>query len=133
MGWFRRCSALTPVCETEGARKCRSKESGWSSSAGVRASRAVSPRTRMRRARESSRIGVPGIRAAFADFGEESSLKALADEVGELDYLVTLAAAPANGPVSALSRDAVVRAFDAKVIGPLLLARQFAPRFRDGG
>lgn len=83
--------------------------------------------------RDPARIGVPGIRAAFADFGEESSLKALADEVGELDYLVTLAAAPANGPVSALTRDAVVRAFDAKVIGPLLLARQFAPRFRDGG
>lgn len=74
----------------------------------------------------------PGIRTAFADFGDETSLKALAEEVGELDHLVTLAAAPANGPIATLTRDAVTRAFDAKVIGPMLLAKHFAPRFRDG-
>ncbi|WP_439383128.1 SDR family oxidoreductase [Amycolatopsis lexingtonensis] len=75
----------------------------------------------------------PGVRAAFADLSEESSLKALAEEVGEVDYLVTLASAPANGPIATLEREAVTRAFDAKVIGPLLLAKHFAPRFREGG
>ncbi|MFG1639980.1 SDR family oxidoreductase [Amycolatopsis sp. NPDC049252] len=75
----------------------------------------------------------PGIRTAIADLGDESSLKALADEVGELDYLITLAAAPANGPFTTLARDAVTRAFDAKVIGPMMLAKHFAPRFREGG
>ncbi|MEA5358083.1 SDR family oxidoreductase [Amycolatopsis sp., V23-08] len=75
----------------------------------------------------------PGIRPEFADLGDESSLKALAEEVGELDYLVTLAAAPANGPFTTLERDAVARAFDAKVIGPMMLAKHFAPRFREGG
>ncbi|GLY34576.1 short-chain dehydrogenase [Amycolatopsis sp. NBRC 101858] len=83
--------------------------------------------------RNPARIDSPGIHAAFADLGDESSLKALAAEVGELDYLISLAGAPANGPVTGLERDAVTRAFDAKVIGPLLLAKHFAPRFRAGG
>ncbi|GAB3132491.1 SDR family oxidoreductase [Amycolatopsis sp. NPDC004378] len=83
--------------------------------------------------RNPAGIDVPGIRTAFADLGDESSLKALAGAVGELDYLVTLGSAPANGPLAALDRDAVTKAFDAKVIGPLVLAREFAPRFRDGG
>ncbi|SFW68677.1 SDR family oxidoreductase [Amycolatopsis australiensis] len=83
--------------------------------------------------RTPAEIGGPGLRTAFADLGDEASLKALAEAVGELDYLVTLGAAPANGPVADLDRDAVTRAFDAKVIGPLLLAKHFAPRFRDGG
>ncbi|WP_284745743.1 SDR family oxidoreductase [Amycolatopsis sp. RTGN1] len=83
--------------------------------------------------RNPARIDVPGIRAAFADLGDESSLKALAAEAGELDYLVSLAGAPANGPVTELEREAVTRAFDAKVIGPLMLAKHFAPRLRDGG
>ncbi|WP_290053547.1 SDR family oxidoreductase [Amycolatopsis solani] len=83
--------------------------------------------------RNPARVTDSGVRAAFADLSEESSVKALAEAVGEVDYLVTLASAPANGPVTTLDRDAVTRAFDAKVIGPLLLAKHFAPRFREGG
>ncbi|WP_410674788.1 SDR family oxidoreductase [Amycolatopsis sp. cmx-4-68] len=83
--------------------------------------------------RNPARPVEPGVCTAFADLGDESSLKALAAEVGELDYLVTLAAAPANGPVAELDRAAIIRAFDAKVIGPLLLAKHFGPRFREGG
>lgn len=74
-----------------------------------------------------------GVQAAFADLGEESSLKALAEEVSEVDFAVSLAAAPANGPVTELERAAVARAFDAKVVGPLMVAKHFAPRFREGG
>lgn len=87
----------------------------------------------IRAGRNPAALAEPGVRTAFADLGEESSLKALADEVGEVDYLVSLAAAPANGPVATLERDAVTRAFDAKVVGPLMLAKHFAPRFREGG
>ncbi|WP_033261254.1 SDR family oxidoreductase [Amycolatopsis vancoresmycina] len=83
--------------------------------------------------RNPARLAEPGIGAAFADLSEESSLKALAEQAGEIDFLVTLAAAPANGPVTTLDRDAVTRAFDAKVVGPLMLAKHFAPRFREGG
>ncbi|PPJ20273.1 short-chain dehydrogenase [Nocardia nova] len=44
-----------------------------------------------------------------------------------------LAADHANGPVTTLGHDAVRLAFDAKVIGPILLAEHFAPRSRAGG
>ncbi|AYF79651.1 SDR family oxidoreductase [Nocardia yunnanensis] len=67
------------------------------------------------------------------ELSDEATIEALAARVGELDYLVTLASDPANGPVTGLDRDAVQRAFDAKVVGPLLLAKQFASRFRPGG
>lgn len=67
------------------------------------------------------------------DLTDEATIKALTDRVGELDYLISLAADPANGPVTELDRDAVHRAFDAKVIGPLLLAKHFAPHFRPDG
>ncbi|WP_067707763.1 SDR family oxidoreductase [Nocardia yamanashiensis] len=67
------------------------------------------------------------------DLTDEDSIRALAERVGELDHLVSLAADHANGPVTELDRDAVHRAFDAKVIGPILLAKHFAPRFRPGG
>ncbi|WP_328618355.1 SDR family oxidoreductase [Amycolatopsis sp. NBC_00355] len=83
--------------------------------------------------RNPERFTEPGIVTEYADLGDESSLKALAETVGELDFLITLAAAPANGPVATLDRDAVTRAFDAKVIGPMMLAKHFAPRFRAGG
>ncbi|MGW5744363.1 SDR family oxidoreductase [Amycolatopsis sp. NPDC003861] len=87
----------------------------------------------IRAGRNPAALAEGGVRTAFADLGEESSLKALADEVGEVDFVVSLAAAPANGPVTTLERAAVLRAFDAKVAGPLMLAKHFAPRFRDGG
>ena len=50
-----------------------------------------------------------------------------------MDYLVSVANAAANGPVTGLDRDAVVGAFDAKVIGAILLAKHFGPRFVEGG
>lgn len=67
------------------------------------------------------------------DLTDEATIRALADRVGQLDYLVSLAADHANGPVTDLKRELVYRAFDAKVIGPILLAKHFAPRFRAGG
>ena len=67
------------------------------------------------------------------DLRDEDSIRRLAAEVGPLDHLVSLAAAHANGPVAELDRDAVHVAFDAKVIGPILLAKHFAPQIRPGG
>ncbi|MER6945809.1 SDR family oxidoreductase [Nonomuraea sp. NPDC000554] len=80
----------------------------------------------------ASRIG-NGVGAARVDLGDEASIRALAEQVGELDYLVSLAAAHANGPVGELDRTAVAGAFDAKVIGPIMLAKHLAPRFAAGG
>lgn len=72
-------------------------------------------------------------RAVRVDLGDEESLRAAAEHVGPLDHVVSLAAAHANGPVLDLDRAAVLRAFDAKVVGPLLLAKHLAPRVRPGG
>ncbi|MEU7145677.1 SDR family oxidoreductase [Nocardia sp. NPDC046473] len=70
---------------------------------------------------------------ASVDLGDEESIARLAHDVGELDYLVSVAAAHANGPVAGLDRAAVTRAFDAKVIGPIMLAKHFGPQIREGG
>ena len=73
------------------------------------------------------------VRVVRADLQEEESLAELAATVGEVDHVVTLAAAPANGPLAELDHAAITRAFEAKVIGPLLLAKHLAPRIRPGG
>ncbi|POM24792.1 Sorbitol dehydrogenase [Actinomadura rubteroloni] len=70
---------------------------------------------------------------ARVDLADEDSIRALAERVGTLDHLVALGADRANGPVTELDRAAVTRAFDAKVIGPIMLAKHFAGRFRPGG
>jgi NAD(P)-dependent dehydrogenase (short-subunit alcohol dehydrogenase family) len=77
-------------------------------------------------------IGGPVV-TARVDLGDEDSIRRLAEEAGEVDYLVSLAAAHANGPVTALDRARVAGAFDAKVIGPILLAKHFSPRIAEGG
>ncbi|MER7451438.1 SDR family oxidoreductase [Nocardia beijingensis] len=77
--------------------------------------------------------GRAAIHALRIDLGDEDSVVRAAEEIGELDYLVSVAAAHANGPVAELDRAAVVRAFDAKVIGPILLGKHFAARIRPGG
>lgn len=71
-----------------------------------------------------------GAATARIDLTDEASIAAFAAVSGPLDHVVSLAAAPANGPVGELDRDAVHTAFDAKVIGPLLLAKHLAPVVR---
>jgi NAD(P)-dependent dehydrogenase (short-subunit alcohol dehydrogenase family) len=75
----------------------------------------------------------PRARAVGVDLADEDSVRRFAAEVGDLDHLVSTATAAANGPVASLDADAVQRAFAAKVIGPLLLAKHLGTRFRDGG
>lgn len=71
-----------------------------------------------------------GAASARIDLTDEGSIAAFAATSGPLDHVVSLAAAPANGPVAELDRGAVHTAFDAKVIGPLLLAKHLAPLVR---
>ncbi|MFF7944456.1 SDR family oxidoreductase [Nocardia gamkensis] len=88
-------------------------------------------------AREQVMGAARGRRAAVEairiDLGAEDSVVRAAEQVGELDYLVSVAASHANGPVAELARAAIVRAFDAKVIGPILLGKHFGARIRPGG
>ncbi len=67
------------------------------------------------------------------DLADEASVAALAKRVGRFDHLVSTAAIPANGPLAELELADVQRAFAAKVIGPLLLAKHLAGQVREGG
>ncbi|MGW0086604.1 SDR family oxidoreductase [Streptomyces sp. NPDC003393] len=52
---------------------------------------------------------------------------------GALDHLVSVAAERAGGPVVSVERRALLAAFDAKVLGPILLAKHFAPMIAEEG
>lgn len=67
------------------------------------------------------------------DLADEQTIIDAAERVGAVDHVVSLASAPANGPVGGLDRADVAAAFDAKVVGPLLLAKHFAPAMRPDG
>lgn len=73
------------------------------------------------------------VTAVRIDLQDESSIADAAAELGAVDHVVSLAAAHANGPVDELERVAVQRAFDAKVVGPILLAKHFAGSMPPGG
>ncbi|MGC0418621.1 SDR family oxidoreductase [Embleya sp. AB8] len=67
------------------------------------------------------------------DLADEASIATLAKQVGGFHHLVSTAAMPANGPLAELELADVQRAFAAKVIGPLLLAKHLAGQVREGG
>lgn len=77
--------------------------------------------------------GIPRAEAVRIDVGDEASIAAALDEVGSLDHLVVLASAHHNVPVVDLDHERVVAAFEAKVIGPMLLAKHAAPRLAATG
>ncbi|WP_222843907.1 SDR family oxidoreductase [Cellulosimicrobium sp. CUA-896] len=74
-----------------------------------------------------------GGRTIAVDLADESSIARAAQELGPVDGLVVLAADHANGPVTTLDADRVRRALDAKVVGPVLLAKHFAPAMPQDG
>lgn len=67
------------------------------------------------------------------DLADEDSIVAFAARTGRFDHLVSTAAIPANGPLAELELADVQRAFAAKVIGPLLLAKHLAGQAAEGG
>ncbi|WP_326565211.1 SDR family oxidoreductase [Amycolatopsis rhabdoformis] len=74
-----------------------------------------------------------GIRAEEIDVTVDESIAALADRLGSVDHLVTTASSRARGRLDELDRDALRRSFDTKVIGPVMLAKHFAPHLAEGG
>ncbi|MEU2336138.1 SDR family oxidoreductase [Streptomyces griseoincarnatus] len=72
-------------------------------------------------------------RAVQFDITDDDSIARLADEVGPFDHLVSTAAVPANGPLAELDPTAVRRAFAAKVVGPLFIAKSLVGQAREGG
>jgi len=79
-------------------------------------------------AKQLSAAGNVTVAADTVDLSDEASMRDLAQRTGRPDHLVTLGSAPANGSIAELERDHIVRALDAKVIGPLLLVKHLPPK-----
>ena len=78
----------------------------------------------------------PDIRAEYVDLTDETSIAALAGRLGRVgwvDHVVSTASARARGAVGELNQDTVLASFNVKVIGPMLLAKHFAPRMPADG
>jgi NAD(P)-dependent dehydrogenase (short-subunit alcohol dehydrogenase family) len=59
---------------------------------------------------------------------DEASIAAASALLGPVDHIVSTAAIPHDVPVADLDRDRIIAALDAKVIGPLLIAKHFTIR-----
>ena len=76
--------------------------------------------------------GVPGVAADTVDLTDEASVAALAARL-TVDHVVSTASARARGTVGDLDHETVLRSFDTKVLGPILLAKYFAPTMPKDG
>jgi NAD(P)-dependent dehydrogenase (short-subunit alcohol dehydrogenase family) len=74
-----------------------------------------------------------GVTAEEVDLTDESSITALAERLGAVDHVVSTASARARGQVGDLSPETVTLSFQTKVVGPILLAKHFAPRMPADG
>ncbi|WP_026923205.1 SDR family oxidoreductase [Glycomyces arizonensis] len=67
------------------------------------------------------------------DVTDETTIARAAASLGGFDHVVSTASAHHDVPVPDLEHDKIQAAFAAKVVGPLLLAKHFAPRMPAGG
>lgn len=70
---------------------------------------------------------LPGASSLRVDITDEETIRAAADSLGRVDHVVVTASAHHNVPVAELEHDKIVAAFEAKIVGPMLLAKHFAP------
>jgi len=75
----------------------------------------------------------PGITAETVDLNEDASIASLAARIGALDHVVTTASARARGALPDLERANLQQSLDTKVLGPVMLAKHFAPQVKPGG
>jgi NAD(P)-dependent dehydrogenase (short-subunit alcohol dehydrogenase family) len=75
----------------------------------------------------------PGVSTETVDLTDEASIAALGKQLETVDHVVSTASARARGRIADLDRDAVRLSFDTKVLGPLMMAKHFSPRIREGG
>lgn len=75
----------------------------------------------------------PGIHAEVVDVTDDSSIAALAERLGPVDHVVSAVSARARGRLDELQRASLLKSFDTKVIGPLMLAKYFAAQIIQGG
>lgn len=73
------------------------------------------------------------VTAESVDVTDEASVAALAERVGRLDHVVSTASARARGRLADLQPAAVSQSLSTKILGPILLAKHFAPRMPEDG
>jgi NAD(P)-dependent dehydrogenase (short-subunit alcohol dehydrogenase family) len=73
------------------------------------------------------------VETATIDLNDEASIAALAGSIDDVDHVVSTASARARGLVAELTPAAMLGSFQTKVIGPILLAKHFAPRLPADG
>jgi NAD(P)-dependent dehydrogenase (short-subunit alcohol dehydrogenase family) len=66
--------------------------------------------------------------AVRLDLTDEATIAAAAAQLGAVDHVVNLGSLPHDAPIADLDRDRIVAAFEAKVIGPILVAKHFEIR-----
>lgn len=76
---------------------------------------------------------LPGASTVHLDVSDEESIRAAAESLQAVDHIVVTASSHHNVPVSELEHDGIVSAFEAKVVGPMLIAKHFAPRMPSTG
>ena len=85
------------------------------------------------RAKLANSYDDPGISAETIDITDDDSIVALAERVGRVDHVVSIASARARGKLADLQRQNLLQSFDTKVIGPTMLAKHFASQINPGG
>jgi NAD(P)-dependent dehydrogenase (short-subunit alcohol dehydrogenase family) len=88
---------------------------------------------RNKEALSAAYAGEPGVSTDYVDLTDDGSIADLSERLGEVDHVVSTGSARARGRIADLDRDAVRLSFDTKVIGPLMLAKHFAPRMNKRG
>lgn len=76
---------------------------------------------------------LPQASAIRIDVTDEASIAAAAEQLGALDHIVITASSHHNVPVAELEKAKTIGAFDAKVFGPLLVAKHFGPKIAKTG
>jgi NAD(P)-dependent dehydrogenase (short-subunit alcohol dehydrogenase family) len=88
---------------------------------------------RHREALSAAYADEPGITADYLDLTDDDTIASLSEQLGEVDHVVSTGSARARGRIADLDREKVRLSFDTKVIGPLMLAKYFAPRTSASG
>lgn len=92
----------------------------------------IASRDRTRAEQRAATLG-DGARGIGVDLTDEDTIAAAAAGIGSLDHVVVTAADHHDAAVTDLERAGIVAALEAKVVGPLLVAKHFAPRLASHG
>ncbi len=76
---------------------------------------------------------IPGAEAVRIDITDEASIVSALGQAGDIDHIVITTSAHHNASVADLGHDRTVTAIEAKLVGPLMVAKHAAKQLRPGG